>query len=424
LNGEEYFLPNVKRMFKDPMVVTEGMGAIVRDSEGKEYIDLMTEHGVNFIGHRNPEVVKAIKDQADRLISMSTDLSTIPASELARKLAEIAKPLNRCYFLNAGAEAVECAMYLARKHKARYEIMALYGAFHGRTYGARSLVGWSGYKRGMGPYLPGVVLSPSYYCYRCSLGLEYPGCGLQCAKMLEDVIRYQSSGDIAAFIAEPVQGTAGNIPAPDGYFKEVKRILDANDILFIDDEVFTGFGRTGRIFCIEHHGVQPDIITCGKAMGGGMPISVVLTNESVAKAFAVDAMMYFTTFGSHPLSCAAALASINVILRDGLHERAARLGEYFMKRLKELAGKQELIGDVRGKGLMIGVELVKDRRTKEPAREESRRLKEECRKRGVIMPAGQGWLGNVIRMYPPAVITEEQIDKSIGALEESLKAIS
>jgi 4-aminobutyrate aminotransferase-like enzyme len=424
LSAEEYFLPNVKRMFRDPMVVVEGSGAIVRDSEGREYIDLMGEHGVNFIGHRRPEVVRAIKDQADKLIFMSTDISTSPASELAKRLAEMAKPLNRCYFLNAGAEAVECALYLARKRKARYEVIGLYGAFHGRTYGARSLVGWSGYKKGMGPYLPGAMLAPSYYCYRCSLGLEYPGCGLQCAKILEDVIKYQSSGDIAAFIAEPIQGTAGNIPAPDGYFKEVKKILDANDILFIDDEVFTGFGRTGRIFCIEHYGVQPDIITCGKAMGGGMPISAVLTNEDVARAFAVDAMMYFTTFGSHPISCAAALASINVILGERLHERAARLGDYFMKRLRELAGKHELIGDVRGKGLMIGVELVKDRRTKEPAREESRRLREECRRRGVIMPAGQGWLGNVIRMYPPAAITEEQIDRSVEVLDESLKAIS
>ncbi|MEM2882036.1 MAG: aspartate aminotransferase family protein [Candidatus Bathyarchaeia archaeon] len=424
MNGEEYFIPTVKRMFKEPMIAAEGEGAIVRDSEGREYIDLMSEHGVNFIGHRNAEVVRAIKDQADKLIFMSTDIATAPALELAKRLAEIAKPLDRCYFLNAGAEAVECAIYLARKHKGRYEIMGLYGAFHGRTYGARSLVGWSGYKKGMGPYLPGVSLLPSYYCYRCSLGLEYPGCGLQCAKILEDAIKYQSSGDIAAFIAEPIQGTAGNIPAPDGYFREVKKILDANDILLIDDEVFTGFGRTGKIFCIEHHGVQPDIITCGKAMGGGMPISAVLTNENVARAFAVDAMMYFTTFGSHPISCAAALASINVILRDRFHERAARLGEYFMKRLRELAGKHELIGDVRGRGLMIGVELVKDRRTKEPAREESRRLREECRRRGAIVPAGQGWLGNVIRMYPPAAITEEQIDKSIEILDDSLKAIS
>lgn len=424
LQTDEYFLPCIKRMFKEQVVAVEAEGAIVRDSNGREYIDLLNEHGVNFVGHRRPEIVKAIKGQADRLISMSTDLSTVPAYELAKKLAEIADPLRRCYFASAGAEAVECAIHLARKCKGRYEIMGLYGGFHGRTYGARSLVGWAGYKKGMGPYLPGAQLVPSYYCYRCSLNLEYPDCGLQCAKMVEDAIKYQSSGDMAAFIAEPILGTAGNIPAPDGYFKELKSILDAHDVLFIDDEVFTGFGRTGKMFCMDHYGVKPDIMTAGKALGGGMPISVVLAKENVAQAFAVDTMMYFSTFGSHPVSCAAAVATVDLIMNEKLFESASILGQYFLKRLNELAEKQELIGDVRGKGLMIGVELVKNRKTKEPAREESQRLKEECRKRGVIMPAGQGWLGNIIRMYPPAIITKEQIDKSIDVLEDSFKAMA
>jgi len=425
IEKDKYFLPCVKRMYiEEPIVLVKGEGATVIDSTGREYIDTFTSHGANFLGHCHPKVVAALKDQLEKLTLYGYDIHTLPVTKLAEKLIQIApSPMKKCYFTNAGTEAVECSLYLARKYTKKYEVIGLYGGFHGRTYGSRSILGWAALKQGMGPFLPGFTHVPSYYCYRCSLNLEYPECNLQCAKMLEDALKYQCSGDVAAFIAEPVQGTAGNIPAPDGYFKEVKKILDAYNILFIDDEVFTGLGRTGKMFGIEHYGVKPDIMIVGKALGGGTPIAGLMASEEVASAFAVAETLYYTTYGGNPLCCAAALESINVILEEKLDERAARLGEYFLKQLKELAEKYELIGDVRGKGLFIGVELVKDRETKEPAREESIRLRYETKRRGVILGAGMGWFGNTIRFNPPAVITEEQIDKVIEVLEASLKAI-
>jgi 4-aminobutyrate aminotransferase-like enzyme len=237
--------------------------------------------------------------------------------------------------------------------------------------------------------------------------------------MLEDVLRYQSTGEVAAFIAEPMLGSAGNIPAPEGYFKEIKKILDKNGILFIADEVITGFGRTGKMFAIQHYGVRPDIMTMAKALGGGVPISAVMTTEDVARN--LEPMDYFATYGGNPLVCAAAIGAIEAILEEGLVERSKKLGDYFMKRLKEIEGRHKLIGEIRGSGLLIGIELVKDKKTKEPAVEESMRLREEARNKGVILAAGWGWLGNVIRISPPLVITKEQIDKSVEVIDKSLK---
>jgi len=420
---DRHFVPAVKRWFSEPLVLTEGKGAVVRDSEGKEYLDLFAGHAALSLGYCHPKVVSAIKEQAEKLIFSPYDFHTIPSVELADRLVTIApKTLKRCYFASAGAEAVECALYMARKFTKKFEIIALYGAFHGRTYGARSAVGWYYYKRGMGPYLPGVTHIPSYYCYRCVLGLEHPSCDLRCAKMLEDAIKYQCAGDVAAFIAEPLQGTAGNVPAPDGYFAAVEKILGSNGILFIDDEVITGFGRTGKLFAIEHYGVTPDLMTVAKALGGGVPISGVVSREDVAQAFAP--MDYFTTYGGNPLSCAAANAAVQAILDEKLSEKAARLGDHFLKRLGELTNRHKIIGDVRGKGLLIGMELVLDRRTKEPARRESLKLREEARKRGLLLPAGFGWLGNVVRINPPLVITEEQVDEAVEKVDECLKVIS
>lgn len=420
---DEYLLPVVKRWFKEePLVIVEGKGAILKDSRGREYIDLFGLHSAASQGHCHPRVVQAVKQQAEKLMHLTYDYHNTLAAGLAEKLVAIVpEGLRKVYFLNSGSEAVECAIYVSRKFAGKSEIIGLYGAFHGRTYGARTMIGWAKYKQGGGPYLPGITHMPSYYCYRCTLGLEYPSCNLQCAKMLEDVLRYQTCGTVAAFIAEPVLASAGNIPAPDGYFKEIKKILDQNEILFIDDEVITGFGRTGKMFAIEQHGLKPDIMTMAKALGGGVPISAVACTEKVANA--LKPMDYFSTYGGNPLCCAAAIAAVQVLTEEKLIDRSRELGEYFLKRLGEIAQKHELIGDVRGKGLLIGVELVKNRKTKEPAVEESLRIRDEARKKGVLLPAGWGWLGNVVRLAPPLVITSEQLDKSIEVFEESLKIV-
>jgi 4-aminobutyrate aminotransferase/(S)-3-amino-2-methylpropionate transaminase len=426
---KDKYIMGITRVFPpgEPIIFTEGKGAVLKDINGKEYIDLFGYHAVASVGYCHPKVVDAIKAQAEKLISLSIDFNTLPPVELAEKLVKLVGTIfpniSQCFFLNSGSEAVELSQMLAKKSTGKYGIISLYGGFHGRTIGARSATGHYDGKRDIGPFdLPGVTHAPSYYCYRCSLGIEYPSCKLQCAKMLDDVITYGSNGEVAAFIAEPVQGTAGVVPAPDGYFKEIKKILDKYNILFIDDEVITGFGKTGKLFGIQHYEVEPDIMTVAKALGGGAPISAVLARSEVSKALVP--WDYFTTFGGNQLSCAAASAALDVIVREDLPSRAANMGEQSMKVLKELMEKYEIIGDVRGKGMLMGVELVKNRRTKEPAKEEAWKLKMEAKKKGVFLPSTYGWLGNVIRIHPPLVITEKQMNRGLEVLEECLRIIA
>jgi len=422
------FLPNVRRFLGDePVLFVDAQGAVLTDHKGKKYIDLLASHGfAGLIGYNHPAVVDALKQQAGTLYSLSMEYPTAPVIALAERLLQaVPDPLRRVFFASAGAEAVEAGLFLAKKHTRKYEIVSLYGAFHGRTHGTRSLLGYAPLKTGMGPLVPGVTRIPAYYCYRCPLGAQYPACGLQCATLLEDALRYDSAGEVAVFVAEAVQGTAGHIPAPPGYFRTVKEILDRHGILLFMDEIFTAFGNTGKKFGFEHDGVMPDLMTMSKTLGGGLPISALLTTETVAQAFAPpEPIQYYTTYGSNPLMAAAALAVLEIIERERPWEKAATLGAYWMQGLRRLQDKYALIGDVRGKGVMIGVELVKDRTTKVPAKEESLRLKAEAAKRGLLLPAGMGWLGNTIRMIPPVVMTMAQIDQALQIMDESFAAVS
>ena len=422
------FIPNVRRFLgEEPVLFVDAQGAILKDSTGKEYIDLLASHGfASLIGYNHPAVVEALKAQAGKLYSLSMEFPTAPVVALAEKLiAMTPEPFRRVFFASAGTEVVEAGLFLAKKHTRKYEIVSLYGDFHGRSHGSRSLLGYAPMKTGMGPLVPGVTRIPAYYCYRCAMGLKYPDCGLQCAKLLEDALRYDTAGEVAAFVAEPLQGTAGNIPAPEGYFRVIKEILDRHHILLFMDEIFTAFGNTGKRFCFEHFGVTPDLLTMSKTLGGGLPISALLTTEAIAQAFAPpEPIQYYTTFGSNPLMAAAALAVLEIIERERPWEKAAALGPYWMQGLRKLQDKYALIGDVRGQGVMIGVELVKDLQTKEPAREESLQLKAEAAKRGLLLPAGMGWLGNTIRMIPPVVMTRDQIDQALQIMDESFATIS
>ncbi len=428
MKGEdEFFVPWVRRLFPgEKIVVVSAQGATLKDSSGKEYLDLWVMHGANtMLGYNHPEVIEAIRDQAGKIISCAYDFPTNPNLQLAEKITQITPPdLKKVYFLNTGAEAVEASLFLSRLYTQKYEVAALYGAFHGRSYGARSLVGFSPYKRGAGPFLPGIKHIPSYNCYRCSLGLEYPECDLRCATLLEDTLLYASSGSVAAFIAEPVQGTAGNIPAPPGYFKKIKKILDDHGIIYISDEVYTGLGRTGKLFGFEHDNVTPDIITVSKSLSCGTPISAMIARNKVAEAVKPPRpMMYFSTFAGNPLTTRIALTALNIIIKEKLWRKAEKLGEYWIKALKDLADRHKLIGDVRGKGVMIGVELVKDHKSKKPAREEALKLRFEARKKGLIVASGFGWLGNVIELQPPLVMSLDQIDRAVSILDESLSNI-
>jgi 4-aminobutyrate aminotransferase/(S)-3-amino-2-methylpropionate transaminase len=406
------FLPAVSRFLGDETpTMVDGDGAVLVDAAGNEYVDFFAMHAAMSHGYCHPDVVEAVREQVGRLNFSAYDFPTEPSRDLASRLAAVAPgDLSRTYFVNSGSEAVEVALTLARRATGNHEFLCLTEGFHGRTYGARSLVGYKGYREGFGPFLSGVTHVPSYNC-------EFlDGDGPERAEIVEHMIQY-ASGDVAAFVAEPMFGTAGNIPAPEGYFERVKEICDDHGVLFVADEVITGFGRTGERFGIEHYDVEPDIVTTAKALGGGMAIGATLATEEVAASF--ESMDYFSTFGGNPVACAAGLASLEVMEREDLPGRARELGSHALERLHAMQSDHDVVGEVRGRGLMIGVDLVDADGDPLPA-EHSVALREMALDRGLVLPAGQGWRGNTIRISPPLVITREQLDRGLDVLAECL----
>jgi len=407
----------------EPVVVSRASGATITDTEGKEYVDCFSGISVVNTGHSNPKVIEAAKKQLDNYTHACAYVYySEPVAKLAEKLARIAPSgLQKTFFSNSGAEAVECGLKLARKFTKKHEIIALMRSFHGRTLGTLSVTGQAGRRSySMGPYLGSIAFAPTPYCYRCPLGLEFPKCGIECAKMIEDVVRYATSGDVAAFIAEPILGEGGIIVPPEDYFKEAKKNLDKYGILFIADEVQTGFARTGKLFGIEHYNVIPDIMCFAKAIANGLPLGACTARTDIADSFQPGD--HLSTFGGNPVCCAAALANIEFIQEEDLPKRATESGRYVMHRLEELKSKHKLIGDVRGKGLMIGLELVKNRESKDPASSETAKVRALCRDKGVLIGSG-GVLGNVLRIQPPLVISQSQLDIAIDAVDQSLKEV-
>jgi 4-aminobutyrate aminotransferase/(S)-3-amino-2-methylpropionate transaminase len=411
-HGDSHFLPAVSRFVGgDTPTMVEGDGATLVDDDGNEYVDFFAMHAAMSHGYCHPDVVEAVREQVGRLNFSAYDFPTEPSRRLAARLADVAPgDLSRTYFVNSGSEAVEVALTLARKATGKHGFLCLTEGFHGRSYGARSLVGYKGYRDGFGPFLSGVTHVPSYNCEALS------GDGAERAEMVEHMLQY-AAGDVAAFVAEPMFGTAGNIPAPEGYFRRVKEICDDHGILFVADEVITGFGRTGERFGIEHYDVEPDIMTTAKALGGGMAIGATLASEAVASSF--ESMDYFSTFGGNPVACAAGLASVDVMEREDLPGRARELGAHAIDRLHDMQSAHGVVGEVRGRGLMIGVDLVDDHGDPLP-KEHSVALREMALDRGLVLPAGQGWRGNTIRISPPLVIDREELDRGLDVLEECL----
>jgi len=407
-----------------PIVVEKAKGAKIIDVQGKEFIDFFAGYSVVNAGHCQEQIVEAAINQTNKLIHAGTYLYYVkPTIYLAEKLAEITDPsLKMTFFGNTGAEAVETALKLARKFTKRYEFISLMGSFHGRTLGALSITGQSSRKKfDLGPFMTGIAYAHPPYCYRCHFEKEFPSCDYLCARSLETTIDYGTSKGVAAFIAEPIMGEGGIIIPPPDYFRIVKEILDDYEILFIADEVQTGFGRTGKMFAIEHYNVIPDFMTMAKGIAAGFPLSACITRSDIGVSF--EPGDHFSSFGGNPISSAAALANIKFILDEKLSEKANEDGEYLLKRLNELKEKYPLIGDIRGKGLMIGIELVKDRKTKTPAKEETTKIRDYCRENGLLIGSG-GVKGCVIRLQPPLVISKEEIDSAVEILENSMKKIS
>lgn len=402
----------------EPIEVERAAGCTVVGADGKEYLDCFSGIATVNAGHGHPRVLAAAREQMEKLVHCCTYVYYSPrAAELAQRLAEITPGvLQKSFFGNSGAEAIEGAVRLAKQFTKRRELVCLTLSFHGRTVGTLSITGNRGRKKGFGPYLSGVAFAPAPYCYRCPLKLSYPQCGVACADFMDHVLRYQTAGEVAAFVAEPVMGEGGIIVPPPEYFQRAVEIVRKDGGLFIADEVQSGFGRTGKLFAIEHYGVEPEILCMAKGIADGFPLGAFIARPDVADAFTPGD--HLSTFGGNPVCCAAALANLDVMRDERLPERAAERGAQLMPRLNALKEKCPLVGDVRGKGLMIGVELVRDA-AKTPADGEAKEVRRLCCENGVLVGLG-GALGNVVRLQPPLVISPEDADRAADVLEHAL----
>jgi len=400
-----------------PVVIERAKGATITDTEGKNYIDCFSGIAVINAGHGNEEVIEAARAQMERLIHCCSYVYySQPTADLAEKLAHITPGrLQKSFFGNGGAEAIEGALRLAKQFTEKTEFIALQASFHGRSYATLSVTGNNARKRRGGPYMVGCTFLPAPYCYRCFFELEYPRCRLRCARALEDIIRFTTYDSVAGFIAEPILGEGGIITPPDDYFLEIEKILKKHGILFLVDEVQTGFCRTGKMFSIEHYGVEPDIMVMAKAIADGFPLSAFIAREEVADSFKPGD--HLSTFGGNPVSCAASLANIEFMLKNDLASRVIDKGEFLKKELQKLTKRHKLIGEIRGKGLMVGIELVRDTQ-KTPADTEANRIRDFCRENG-LLPGLGGIYGNVLRIQPPLVITEEELLEVVKTLDSA-----
>lgn len=405
-----------------PIVGCKAKGALVKDVDGNVYLDFSSAVAVTNVGHNHPEVVKAVKKQADKLIHFAgNDYYNELQVQLAKELTSITPGEfnKKVFFANSGAESVECAFKLARWHTKKIGMISFMGAFHGRSFGALSLSACKAlHRRHFLPLVPSVVHVPYAYCYRCSFKLGYPDCGLWCVSYIEEVLQHSfPREDIAALIVEPIQGEAGYIVPPKEFLPKLEKICRENDFLFIADEVQTGFGRTGEMFACNHYGVQPEIICVAKALASGLPMGATIAKSEVAEW---DEGSHSNTYGGNMLACAAALAGLNVIKKENLCEKSSKLGDHALKRLNEFKEESSIVGDVRGKGLMIGIEFVKDKETKEKATKETEEISIEAFKKGLILlPVGT----NCIRIAPPLNISQELLDKGLDILFEAIKKV-
>ncbi len=420
---EQYMITSMVAGF-EPVVVTRAAKCTFTAEDGKEYLDCFSGIAVTNAGHGHPKVVAAAKKQLDELVHCCTYVYYSPrAGELCKMLADISPgKLQKSFLGNSGAEAIEGAMRIAKQHTKRKEMVALTHSFHGRTVGTLSITGNKARKKGSCPYLSGVAFAPAPYCYRCPFKLKPESCNTACAHAIEDVIRFQTAGDVAAFIAEPLMGEGGILVPPDDYFKIAAGLVRADGALFIADEVQSGFGRTGKLFAIEHYGVEPDIMCMAKGIADGFPLSAFIVTPEIANAFTPGD--HLSTFGGNPVSCAAAMANIGVMADEKLPANSAARGKQIMDRLKKFQTTCKVVGDVRGKGLMIGVELVKDAaKDKAPAADAAKKVRVAAREAGVLVGVG-GTFGNVVRVQPPLVLTAEQAERVCDVLEKAMTAVA
>ena len=414
---KQYLFPAVAMYYKEPIALTRGEGPWVWDDQGNKYLDAFGGVLTVSVGHGNPKVVEAIVSQIKQITHTSTLYANKPQSELAEKLASIAPGnLKKTFFTSTGTEANETAVAAARTYTGRHDLVVLRHSYSGRSATTLAMCGQSNWKKSPS-MVPGIHHAHAPYCYRCPFNLTYPECGIKCAEDIEELILTETSGEIAAFFAETVIGAGGFIVPPPGYFEKAAAIARKYGGLFISDEVQAAWGRTGdHMFGISHWKVTPDILTSAKGMGNGTPIGLTIATPEVADKYPG---VTFATFGGNPVSCAAAHATIKVIEDENLVKNCAVVGKHLGERFKQLKEKHQIIGDARGLGMMQALELVKDRKTKEPNPQATVAVFEETKKHGVLIGKG-GVYGNVIRTGMMLNSTKEEADILADAIDAGL----
>jgi 4-aminobutyrate aminotransferase-like enzyme len=394
-----------------PVVFEKGYGYTLKDVDGNTYIDFSSGIYVSSLGHCHPKVSEAICKYAKTLMNCH-DFTTPIKTKLLEKLASITPgDLNGIQLYDSGTTAVEAGLRAARMATGKFEFISFHRDFHGKTLGAVSL---ARVDKSQGMRAPGFFLVPRGYCYRCAFKMEYPSCNLYCVDYIEEVIKEETTGQVAAIVLEVIQGWAGSIIPPDGWIQKIRKLCDKYGILLFADEVLTCMGRTGKMFAMEHYNTIPDIITLGKSFGNGFPVTAMVISEKYKDV--LDRISASTSYGGNPLACAAALASIEVIEEENLCENARQIGEYMLKILNEIKERHKIVGDVRCIGCLGGIELVKDRNTKEPFEEAGIMVYKKAFQKGLAwVPAGHN-----LRLAPPIIITKEVAKKGLEIIEEAI----
>jgi 4-aminobutyrate aminotransferase len=406
-----------------PLVIESGHDCIVKDVDGNEYIDFNSGLACLNVGHTHPTIVKAIKNQCNNFLHYSnTDFYYNQTVDLAENLFEVTPGSfkKKVHFGNSGAEAVETAVKLAKWHTRKHQFIAFVGAFHGRTCAATALTASKPtQRRQYFPLLPGITHAPYPYCYRCPFHLSYPDCNYHCVDFIDEQIlqKYVPPEEVAGFVFEPIQGEGGYVVPPPDYFQRIQKLADKYGLLLIADEVQSGIGRTGKWFAIDHWKTEPDIICIAKALASGLPLSATVSR---ARLMDWEAGSHASTFGGNPLACVAAMKVLEIIKEQKLLENAEKQGNYIMKWLRDIKEEHEIVGDVRGKGLMIGIEFVEDKESKKVGPDQAREVMLRCWRRGIaIVTCGV----STLRLVPPLTITQDLVDSSLEIIGDVIKEV-
>ncbi len=403
-----------------PIVWDHGQGVWVWDVDGNPYIDFTSGVLVSNLGHNHPGLVSAIQNQAPRMMNCYSFPTPERVSASSRLVKVLPDNIDRVFMLSTGADATEAALRIARRYTGKQEILAFYGGFHGRTYGAMGVAGSLSTRRQFGMPVPGGIMAPYAYCYRCFYGKTYPDCGMFCLKALDRIIDSTSSGDLGAVIVEPYQGSAGFIFPPEGWLKSLEEWARQRNLLLIIDEVQASFGRTGKMFAIQWEDIHPNLICLGKGMGSGIPASAVAGEASIFECMKPGELS--STWGGNPLASAAVLAVLDAMEKQELPENSRRMGEYLKSRFLEMQSDYAFIGDVRGRGLVLGIEFVDPADGFTPSPEITRKVVMGCAERGILL-GKVGLYGNVIRIAPPLVITQAELDVALNVFEEVFSSL-